>query len=88
VRTARERRISYFMLFRLGMLALFTVLSGGLAIATEPRVQGRANWLVWGTLVAGYALTIAYARWLPRAKNLSSFAWTQTAIDIVLAAIG
>jgi two-component system sensor histidine kinase PilS (NtrC family) len=88
VRLARERRISYFMLFRLGMLALFTVLSGGLAIATEPGVQGRANWLVWSTLVVGYALTIAYARWLPRAKNLSAFAWTQTAIDIVLAAVG
>lgn len=96
VRAARERRIAYFMLFRLGMLAVFTVLASALAISGEPGMtghgpsglEGRTSWLVWGTLVAGYALTIAYARWLPRAKNLSAFAWTQTAIDIVLAAVG
>ncbi len=76
------------MLFRLGMLALFTMLAGALVIADEPGVQGRTGQMVWGTLVTGYALTIAYARLLRRTRNLSRFAWTQTAIDIVLAAIG
>jgi len=87
-RAGLERRIAYFMLFRLGMLAVFTVLAGALALASEPGMQGRTSWLVWGTLVTGYGLTIAYARWLPRTKNLATFASTQTALDIVLAAVG
>jgi len=87
-RAARERRIAYFMLFRLGMLAVFTALAGGLSISAEPGLIGRSGWIVWSTIAVGYALTIAYARWLPRVANLSTFAWTQTAIDIVLAAVG
>lgn len=83
---AQARRISYFMLFRLGMLAVFTVLAGAIAIAGDPGLGAQGPY-VWGTLVIGYGLTIAYARVLPRAADLSVFAWVQTALDIAMAAI-
>jgi two-component system sensor histidine kinase PilS (NtrC family) len=86
-RRAHARRISYFMLFRLAMLAAFTVLAG-VAFSTEEAQRDRPyNWFVVGTLVVGYALTIVYARLLPRIDDLSRFAWIQTAFDIMLSAV-
>jgi two-component system sensor histidine kinase PilS (NtrC family) len=76
------------MLVRLGMLALFTALAGAVAIAGDYNPTGRLGIWVWSTLGTGFALTIAYARLLPRVQDLSRFAWTQTALDLVLAAIG
>ncbi|MBK8717624.1 MAG: PAS domain-containing protein [Nannocystaceae bacterium] len=84
---AASRRISYFMLFRLGLLAMFTVLAGAFTLASDQAVTTNTSIGVWATLVLGYAVTIAYARWLPRARDLPRFAWTQTVIDIVLAAV-
>ena len=99
---AQARRISYFMLFRLAMLAAFTVLVGVLyttdrlpALVTEGRYWGAGatrfdslqGWLVLSTLVAGYSLTIAYARWLPRTTSLRRFAGIQTTFDILLSAV-
>ncbi len=85
---AATRRISYFMLFRLVLLALFTMLAGAIAVASDEDARGNVGASVWGTLVLGYALTIAYARALPRTRNLARFAATQTGIDILLAALG
>jgi two-component system, NtrC family, sensor histidine kinase PilS len=99
---AQARRISYFMLFRLSMLAAFTVLVGILftterlpALVTDDRYRGLGvsrfesvhAWLVLGTLVIGYSATIVYAKWLPRSKNLALFAGVQTALDIALSAV-
>jgi two-component system sensor histidine kinase PilS (NtrC family) len=86
-RLAAERRIAYFMLFRVGMLALFTVLAGLLTLTDEPGMIGLRGLPVWATIVAGYAMTIVYARQLPRARDLARFAWTQTALDIGLSAV-
>lgn len=76
------------MLVRLGMLALFTALAGAVAIAGDYNPTGRVGIWVWSTLAFGFALTIVYARVLPRINDLSAFAWTQTGLDLVLAAIG
>jgi two-component system, NtrC family, sensor histidine kinase PilS len=86
-RVAHERRIAYFMLFRVGMLALFTVLAGLLTLTDEPGMVGMRGLPVWSAIVAGYAMTIAYARGLPRTRELSRFTWTQTALDIGLSAL-
>lgn len=87
--TAPERhgrsRIAYFMLFRLAMLAAFTVLAGTLFYADDyerPFVV-----LAWSLLVTGYALTIVWALWLPRARDHGRVAFVQTASDIVLSAV-
>ncbi len=74
------------MLFRLGMLTVFTVLAGVLAVTSDSSLQGRKALPVWVTLVVGYGATIAYARLLPRARDLTVIAWIQTGIDIGLSA--
>lgn len=88
--TAREkwrRRISYFMLFRLGMLAVFTVLATTLAITGSRDYDSMYTGFVWGALVVGFALTIVFARMLPHVRDLRRFAAVQTSADIVLAAV-
>jgi two-component system sensor histidine kinase PilS (NtrC family) len=84
-RRAQMRRISYFMLFRLGVLTVFTVLAGAIAIAGDSGLGAQSPY-VWATLVFGYALTIGYARMLPRVRELGWFASMQTAIDIAMSA--
>jgi two-component system, NtrC family, sensor histidine kinase PilS len=99
---AQARRISYFMLVRLSILAGFTVLAGVLfttqrlpALITDDRYRalgaswfdGAQAWIVIGALVAGYTLTIAWAWWLRRARNLNRFAGVQTSFDIALSAL-
>jgi len=80
-------RISYFMLFRLAILAAFTVLAG-VAFYTSPIIFDPTYVaFVWVTLVISYALTIAWAVWLPRAKDLTTVASIQTASDILLSAV-
>ena len=83
---ARRRRIAYFMLFRLGMLTVFTVLAVFIA-ASESSPGDLTTGFVWGTLVVGFTLTIVFARQLPRVEDLTRFAWLQTTTDIVLAAV-
>lgn len=84
---ARARRISYFMLFRLAMLAGFTVLAGAVWWSSESPFSLLYSASVWGTLVIGYILTIVYARMLPAVRDLERFAIMQTGVDIVLAAL-
>ena len=74
------------MLFRLGMLTVFTVLAVFIA-AAESSPSDLTTGFVWGTLVVGFTLTIVFARQLPRVKDLTRFAWLQTTTDIVLAAV-
>ena len=86
-RSGHARRISYFMLFRLAMLAGFTVLAGWLSYSTEPPMGGWYGWLLWGTLALGYALTLGFAWFLPRVEDLDRFARIQTLCDILLSAL-
>lgn len=74
------------MLFRLGMLTVFTVLAAAIAY-TESRPSTPTTSFVWITLGVGFALTIIFARQLPRVADLHRFAWLQTSTDIVLAAV-
>ncbi|MCX4245403.1 two-component system sensor histidine kinase NtrB [Paraliomyxa miuraensis] len=83
----RRRRISYFMLVRLVMLALFTAVATFLAWQRDEDFDVVTHRFVWGTLVVGYVLTIVFARWLPRVRDLDRFAWLQTTTDILLAAV-
>jgi two-component system sensor histidine kinase PilS (NtrC family) len=83
----RRRRIGYFMLVRLGMLALFTVVAGVLAWQNDRDFDALYHGFAWGTLMVGYGLTIVYARLLPRVRDLDLFAWLQTTTDILLAAV-
>jgi len=83
----RRRRIGYFMLVRLVMLALFTAVAVVLAVQGNLELDALYHGFALGTLVVGYALTIVYARLLPRVRDLDRFAWLQTATDIVLAAV-
>lgn len=82
----RRRRIGYFMLVRLVMLALFTAMVGVLAWQSSDEVDALYRFAV-GTLVVGYVLTIVYAWLLPRVRDLDRFAWLQTTTDIVLTAV-
>ena len=81
----RARRISYVMLFRLGVLLFATILAGISALGrntTDPFFQS----VTWTTIAMGFVLTILFARMLPRVERLESFAFLQTAIDLVLSA--
>jgi len=84
---ARRRRISYFMLFRLGMLAVFTVVAVVLAYTDTRAAKALTTGFAWMTLVVGFVLTILFARRLPHTDDLQRFVWLQTATDIVLAAV-
>jgi two-component system sensor histidine kinase PilS (NtrC family) len=86
-RRAQQRRISYFMLFRLAMLAVFTAIVGVLLYADEQGFGGGYTTFVIATLVCGYVLTIIWARMLPRVLDLGRFAAVQTAADIALTAV-
>ena len=53
-----RRRISYFMLFRLGLLAVFTLVASYTTWLVEERAIGLRDWLMWGALATGYLLTL------------------------------
>lgn len=86
--SAHARRISYFMLFRLAMLFGFTILAGLSSWYRDPGPDGDLYELVtWVSLGIGFFITLLFAWFLPRTHNLPRFAWGQTTIDIVLAAV-
>lgn len=86
-RQEHVRRIAYFMLFRLAILAGFTVLVGVMFYARSD-AYGRVYMTVaWVSLIASYALTIYWAWRLPKTADPSRIAAGQTAGDIVFAAI-
>ena len=86
-RTARVRRMSYFMLFRLAMLTGFTVLAGVMFYTRGEEYETVYAGFVWATLAAGYGATIVFARMLSRVRDLDRFAAIQTSTDIVFAAV-
>ncbi len=85
-REARVRRISYFMLFRLAILVVVTLLAT-LSVANDPDPRDYYAGIGWMTLGLAFGLTIIFARLLPRVQNLERFAFVQTAVDIVLSAV-
>ena len=56
-----RKRISYFMLFRLALLAAFTLLATYTTWLVEDRLIGLRDWLGWSTLAGGYLLTLVFA---------------------------
>lgn len=98
-REALRKRISYFMLFRLGLLAAFTLLATYSTWLVDEHMVGPRDWVAWLTLAAGYLLTLVCAWWLRPAANpgaveakrseamLHRLAWLQTGFDVVFALI-
>ena len=91
---ALRRRISYFMLFRLGLLALFTLIAAYTSWLAEEQTIRLRDGLMWGVLATGYALTLVFAwRLQPnRAKPLKlaqmrGSSWGQSAFDVAFAVI-
>ncbi len=82
---AHRRRISYFMLFRLGLLSALTLAVTWTTWLRPDYVAGLREWLAWAVVAAGYVLTLVYAAWLRRARKLMRVAWVQTSCDILLA---
>ena len=83
----QRRRISYFMLFRLAMLAAFTALAAVLSYTASPPLDPTYASFVWVALGLGYAATIWFAWRLPRAPRLDLHAWFQTSFDSLSAAV-
>ncbi|PRQ08926.1 two-component system sensor histidine kinase NtrB [Enhygromyxa salina] len=92
---AMRLRISYFMLFRLVLLALFTLVLTYTTWLVEEHAIGPAEWLGWTAVATGYVVTLVFA-WKLRpqpavrasSKRLRAISWTQSAFDIVFAMIG
>jgi two-component system sensor histidine kinase PilS (NtrC family) len=82
----RARRISYVMLFRLGILIIATLLAG-LTSSADAEGERFYGGITWTTISVGFVITILFARMLPRVEKLDSFAFLQTAVDLVLSAI-
>jgi len=65
----RRKRISYFMLFRLGLFAAFTLLAAYTTWLVEDHDLGLRDWIAWSTIAAGYVLTLVFA-WQLRPRAL------------------
>ena len=81
------RRISYFMLVRLVMLAGLTVLASIISYTRGDAFSVQHTILLWLAVGGGFALTIVFARRLPHVEDLGRFAAFQTATDIALSAL-
>jgi two-component system, NtrC family, sensor histidine kinase PilS len=92
-----RKRISYFMLFRLGLLAAFTLLATYTTWLVDDHQIGLRDWASWATLAAGYLLTLVFAwrlrpgdpsvsltpKQIPRtAAMLHRLSWSQTGFDV------
>jgi two-component system sensor histidine kinase PilS (NtrC family) len=99
---ALRKRISYFMLFRLGLLAAFTLLAAYTTWLAADRLIGLRDWVAWATIAAGYLSTLVFAWQLrPPAERrvigvaqarqtavaLRRVAWLQTGFDVSFALI-
>ncbi|MFO7562712.1 MAG: ATP-binding protein [Enhygromyxa sp.] len=100
---ALRKRISYFMLFRLGLLAAFTLLATYTTWLDEEHLVGPRDWVAWSTIAIGYLLSLAFA-WRLRphrepgrllgpseaqrsGRALRRMTWVQTGFDVVFALI-
>jgi two-component system sensor histidine kinase PilS (NtrC family) len=95
---ALRKRISYFMLFRLGLLAAFTLLAAYTTWLVEEHMLGPRDWVAWSTIASGYLLTLVFAWRLRPPTNptaqvqktavmLRRLAWLQTGFDVAFALI-
>jgi two-component system sensor histidine kinase PilS (NtrC family) len=89
-----RRRISYFMLFRLGLLAVFTLVASYTTWLVEERAVGLRDWLMWGALATGYLLTLICAWWLRPTRpvpltvaQLRASSWGQSSFDVAFAVV-
>ncbi len=75
------------MLVRLAILAGLTVLASFVTYARGDDVLAGHITLLWSVVGVGFALTVVFARLLPRARDLSRFAGAQTTADLLLSAV-
>lgn len=87
-------RISYFMLFRLGWLALFTLIVTSTSWLVQERTIGLRDWVMLGALSAGYVLTVLFALRLRSTRGVSLTldqlrvsSWAQSTFDVGFAVI-
>jgi two-component system sensor histidine kinase PilS (NtrC family) len=69
------------------MLFAFTILAGVSSLYRAEPSGGAYELITWTTLGFGYFVTLLFAWFLPKSENLPRFAWGQTTIDIILAAV-
>jgi two-component system sensor histidine kinase PilS (NtrC family) len=87
-RDGQRRRLTYLMLFRVGLVtlllaaALVAELGASVGEAHAPEVKS-----LWGLIVATYGLTIFFAIALPRMHRVAAFAEAQVGADLVLATL-
>ncbi|KIG14246.1 Signal transduction histidine kinase [Enhygromyxa salina] len=91
---AMRRRISYFMFFRLVLVALFALILTYTTWLAEQHTLTPGEWLGWTAVASGFVVTLVFA-WQIRpqpgvrtsSKRLRAISWAQSAFDIVFAMI-
>lgn len=89
---SRRRRISYFMVVRLGLLLLFGLFAIYTTWLAEDHIPGVRDWLVWGTVISSFVFVVLFLWQLrvgaPRSvARLRRNAWAQSGFDVAFAAI-
>jgi len=79
----RKRRLTYLMLFRVGVVTLLLGLTVISELASATAAQPRFNWFLT-LIVSTYTLTILFALWLPRSTRAASLAATQVVADLLM----
>jgi hypothetical protein len=79
----RKRRLTYLMLFRVGVVTLLLGLTVISELASATASQPRFNWFLT-LIVSTYTLTILFALWLPRTRRAASLAATQVVADLLM----
>ncbi len=83
----RKRRLTYLMLFRVGVVTLLLGLTVISELATTAsQQQPRFIWFL-GLIVSTYTLTIMFALWLPRTQRGASLAATQVVADLIMTTV-
>jgi two-component system sensor histidine kinase PilS (NtrC family) len=82
---ASRKRLTYVMLFRVGLVTLLlaSALVAEVGLPTETQTSPVVGTLL-GLIVATYALTIAFALVLKRARSVTTLAMMQVGSDLVL----
>jgi two-component system sensor histidine kinase PilS (NtrC family) len=85
-----RRRISYFMLFRLGLLAVFTLIASFTSWLVEERTIILRDWVMLAALAAGYVLTALFALRLRPSRavpltleQLRTSSWGQSTFAVI-----
>src|SRR5438552_3905992 len=80
-----RKRLTYVMLFRVGVVTLLLVATFVSELA-EPSTQTTSDRvsILFTLIAATYGITILFAVWLQRTKQLQQLAVAQVATDLVL----